>query len=147
MSAKQIASLIYSVRAGSLGTLTDQGIPFVSLVNVAATGSRTVAMLLSGLAVHTKNLQQNASASLLLVASGGETGDPLTGARATLTGTVTKLSRDSDREVRDAFLTRHPSAAMYADFGDFAFYVLEIDQAHLVAGFGKVVTVGGDELN
>ena len=35
---------------------------------------------------------------------------------------------------------------MYSDFCDFAFFVLELDQAHLVAGFGKVVTVPGDEL-
>lgn len=36
---------------------------------------------------------------------------------------------------------------MYSDFGDFAFFVLEIEQAHLVAGFGKIVTVSGDDLD
>lgn len=28
-----------------------------------------------------------------------------------------------------------------------SFYEMTVDQAHLVAGFGKIVTVSGDELN
>jgi hypothetical protein len=41
---------------GSLGTLTDEGNPFVSLVTVAAATPNTIVMLLSGLAKHTKHL-------------------------------------------------------------------------------------------
>lgn len=147
MNTNEIPTILDNSPSGSLGTLSESGAPFVSLVTVARTGPTSVAMLLSGLAVHTKNLLRNNSASLLLVSPGGEQGDPLAGARVTLTGTVTRLARDDDGAVREAFLAKHPSASMYADFGDFAFFVLEIDQAHLVAGFGKIVTVSGDELN
>ncbi|MGB7325302.1 MAG: pyridoxamine 5'-phosphate oxidase family protein [Rubripirellula sp.] len=147
MTKKDIQQIMKVAVAGSLGTLTDDSAPFVSLVTVSVTGPRSVAMLLSGLAVHTKNLMRNPAASLLLVSPGGESGDPLAGSRVTLTGTVKKLSRADDGDVRGAFLAKHPSAAMYADFGDFSFFVLDIDQAHLVAGFGKIVTVSGDELN
>ncbi|KAA1260981.1 hypothetical protein LF1_35230 [Rubripirellula obstinata] len=151
MNTSEISVILDESLAGSLGTICESGGPFVSLVTVAPViapvGPRRVSMLLSGLAVHTKNLLRNGSASLLLVSPGGESGDPLAGSRVTLTGTVTRLSRDDDGEVRSAFLAKHPSAAMYADFGDFAFFILEIEQAHLVAGFGKVVTVSGDELN
>ncbi|TWU58313.1 HugZ family pyridoxamine 5'-phosphate oxidase [Rubripirellula reticaptiva] len=147
MTQKDIQQILEAAVSGSLGTLTDDATPFVSLVTVAVTGPRSVAMLLSGLAVHTKNLMRNQAASLLLVSLGGESGDPLAGARVTLTGTVRKLSREEDGEVRGVFLAKHPEAAMYADFGDFSFFVLDIDQAHLVAGFGKIVTVSGVELN
>jgi hypothetical protein len=147
MNIKEISLILENSLAGSLGTISDVGAPFVSLVTVAATGPRSVAMLLSGLAVHTKNLIRNPAASLLLVSPGGETGDPLAGARVTLTGTVRKLTREHDEAVRSVFLAKHPSAALYADFGDFSFFVFEIDQAHLVAGFGKIVTVSGVELN
>jgi putative heme iron utilization protein len=60
---------------------------------------------------------------------------------------VSRLSRKEDAEIRAIFLGKHPSAAMYSDFGDFAFFVLEIEQAHLVAGFEKIVTVSGDDLD
>ncbi len=146
MSHAQIQSILENAATGSLGSLTKDLSPFVSLVTVAAAGPRLVAMLLSDLAVHTQNLLRNPSASLLLVPDDGESDDPLQSARVTLTGAVTRLTRQEDGDVREAFLAKHPSAAMYADFGDFAFHVLHVDQAHLVAGFGKIVTVSGDDL-
>ncbi|TWT53712.1 hypothetical protein Pla22_13440 [Rubripirellula amarantea] len=136
-----------SALAASLGTIADGGAPFVSLVTVARIKPDQMAMLLSGLAVHTKNLANDHRVSLLLVSPGGENGDPLAGARATLIGSVQKLARGADHVARTAFLQRHPEAAMYADFGDFAFYEMMVHKAHLVAGFGKIVTVSGDQLN
>ena len=146
MSVTTIKSLIQSVPAGSLGTIDEDGTPFVSLVTVAGTKPNCIVMLLSGLAVHTKNFANTDRTSLLLVSPGGEGGDPLAGARVTLTGSIRKLPRDDDSEARSAFLGIHPSAAMYVDFGDFAFYEMTVDQAHLVAGFGKIMTVSGDQL-
>ena len=35
-------------------------------------------------------------------------------------------------------VTRHPSAATYVDFQDFAFYRVAPTRAHLVAGFGRI---------
>lgn len=146
MSHDVIQSVIRSAAVGSLGTIGAEAFPFVSLVTVAATGNRSVAMLLSSLAVHTKNLIDDPCASLLLTTPVDSSVDPLTQPRVTLVGQVRKLSRDDDADVRSVFLAKHPSAAMYADFGDFAFYVLDIEVAHLVAGFGRIETVAGDQL-
>ena len=52
---------------GSLATLKD-GAPFVSLVTVATTPAGEPILLLSRLAVHTRNLEADPRASLLLVA-------------------------------------------------------------------------------
>ena len=94
---------------GALATLTPAGGPFASLVTVAATPAGAPILLLSELAQHTRNLAADRRASLLLVAPGGEDGDPLAGARLTLTGEVGP--RDADPALRRRFLARHREAA------------------------------------
>src|SRR6185312_10051849 len=38
-----------------------------------------------------------------------------------------------------AYMRRHPEAEAFVQFADFAFYRIEIDKTHLVAGFGRIV--------
>ena len=102
-------------------------------------------MLLSGLAQHTKNLNDNGTCSLLLVASSAEE-DVMQSARITLTGHVNRLAKEDDADSRAAFLAVNPSSALYADFGDFAFYEFTIAEAHLVAGFGRIESLSPDQL-
>ena len=71
------------------------------------------------------------------MAPGGEGGDPLAGARLTLTGAIGP--RDSDPLLRRRFLARHPEAAGYAGFADFGFHRFAVESGHLVAGFGRIV--------
>lgn len=137
---------IRSAMTASLATVGEDGHPFVSLVTVAATEPTTVVMLLSGLAKHTKNLDQDGRCSLLLADPNTENADPLTGTRISLIGNATRLDRGDDTAERETFLDRHPSAAMYADFGDFAFFRVKIEEGHLVAGFGRIETVPANQL-
>ncbi len=99
-------------------------------------------MLLSALALHTRNLEADNRISLLIDATDG-LGDPVTGARISLTGTVTKAT---DPAARDAFWPSHPTAAGYAGFADFAFYRVTPESGHLVEGFGRIVDVPGAAL-
>ena len=143
-SATRAARRVLRLAAtGSLATLTETGAPFASLVTVATTAEGEPILLLSTLAAHTRNLQRDPRASLLLVGPGGETGDPLAGARLTLLGGV---APDRGAATRRRFLARHPEASGYADFADFAFYRLTIAGAHLVAGFGRIVDLARDEV-
>jgi len=143
-SAPQTARRVLRLAAtGSLATLTEAGAPFASLVTVATTAEGEPILLLSTLAVHTRNLQRDPRASLLLVGPGGETGDPLAGARLTLVGSV---APDRGAATRRRFLARHPEASGYADFTDFAFHRLTVAGAHLVAGFGRIVDLSRDDL-
>ena len=132
-----------SVATGALATLTAEGAPFASLVLTASDEAGDIVLLLSRLAAHTRNLESDSRASLLAVASGGEAGDPLAGARVTVLGRA-------DREVSEAgkrrYLARHPEAERYASFGDFAFWRLRIDSVHLVAGFGRIVDLTRAEM-
>ena len=106
---------------------------------MATTPAGDPILLLSTLARHTQNLAADRRASLLLVAPGGEGGDPLAGARLTLTGTVAPA--DTDPLLRRRFLARHTEAAGYADFADFGFHRFTVEGGHLVAGFGRIVSL------
>jgi putative heme iron utilization protein len=139
-SARQVMRLALT---GALATLDDTGQPFASLVTTATSAAGEPVLLLSELAVHTANLKRDARASLLLVGPGGEAGDPLAGARVSLTGTV---GRDDDAALRRRFLARHPEAEGYAGFSDFAFYRFSVETGHLVAGFGRIVDIMAENL-
>ena len=136
LSARRVLRL---AATGALATLTSQGGPFASLVTVATTPAGEPILLLSTLAQHSRNLAADRRASLLLVGPGGEDGDPLAGARLTLTGSVGP--RDTDPLLRQRFLARHGEAGGYADFADFGFHRFAVDGGHLVAGFGRIVSL------
>jgi len=125
----------------------DTGHAYVSLVTVATTPANEPLLLLSDLAVHTRNLKADPHASLLYDATSLD-GDPLAGGRVTVMGHVDRLGRDSDKhnEAGHRFLARHPSAAQYAVFGDFAFYRLTPTSAHFIGGFGRIVDIPGSDL-
>jgi putative heme iron utilization protein len=108
--------------------------PYASLVLVAADHDLSPILLLSDLAEHSKAIAADDRVSLLFDATAG-LDQPLTGARASLIG---RARPTNDERVRRRFLARHPDADMYAGFGDFRFYRVVIDRAHLVAGFGKI---------
>src|SRR5215468_5536219 len=133
--------LLREGRSGALATLMlSSRDPYCSLVNVATAIDGAPLLLLSNLALHTKNIQAAARVSLML--DERKEGDPLEGARTMLMGTCAK----SDRSVAAAYLRRHPEAEMFANFADFAFYRMEIARAHLVAGFGRIVDIKPKDL-
>src|SRR3954470_13168184 len=86
--------VLRTARTAALGTLNADGAPFASLVTVGTAHNGEPILLISRLAVHTQNLAGDARASLLLVEPGGEGGDPLAGARLTVTGRVGEATAD-----------------------------------------------------
>ena len=145
----QARTILDSAVSGSLGTLNEQDQPFVTLVAVASLSTKRLAMLLSGLAIHTRNLERNQHCSLLLTQNKttvDESDDPLSAARLTLTGHAVRVPRKEDGQIRDQFLQTHPAASIYADFADFSFYQFQIELVHLVAGFGRIETFDADQL-
>lgn len=125
----------------SLATLM-QGAPYASLVLVAGDHDATPLLLISQLAEHTRNLATDPRVALLFEATEGLE-EPLTGPRVTVTG---RAEVTTEARHRARFLARHPSAAMYAGFKDFAFYRVAVERAHLVAGFGRIHWIEGERL-
>lgn len=127
--------LMREARSGALATLTvGSGDPYCSLVNVASAADGAPLLLISRLAVHTRNILADPRVSLML--DERKPGDPLQGARVMLAGTAAKTD---SADVRRRYLARQPEAEMFAGFGDFAFYEVKLKGAHLVAGFGRIV--------
>ncbi len=135
---------------GSLSTLAAQsigdaakGAPYASLVLVGqdpADGAPI--LLLSGLARHTQNLKADPRGSLLLVPELAAGEGPLEGARLTLLGRFCVVEGDSMTDsVRSAYLQRHADAETYVDFADFDFWRMQVEGAHLVAGFGRITEI------
>lgn len=127
----------------ALSTLNRRGgMPYVSLVNVATRADGAPIILISTLAWHTQNLLEDARGSLLFDDTDG-LADPLTGVCVTEMGT---FEQSEDPEVRRRYLTRHPGAELYVDFGDFSFWTLRAHEAHAVAGFGRIETLSATEV-
>jgi putative heme iron utilization protein len=134
--------LLRTVRAGALATLDREGgYPFSSLVTVATDCDGSPLLLMSRLAAHTGNLDQDPRASILL-AQGGK-GDPLAHPRLTVLG---RLARTEEPRVRARFLARHPKANLYAGFADFSFWRMEITGAHLNGGFARAMTLSSGDI-
>jgi putative heme iron utilization protein len=100
--------LIENAKTATLAT-AENGIPHAALVTVAVRQLRPI-LLLSQLAIHTRQLQANPACSLLLV---GEASGP-----------------------NPQTTPRHPYANLYVDFADFAFWEIDVTSAYYVGGFG-----------
>lgn len=118
------------------------GWPHGSLVLTACEQDATPLLLISDLAEHTRNIKRDSRVSLLFDDTAGFD-DPLTGSRATILG---RARLDAGDAARARFLARHPAAEIYAGFADFHLYSIDIESAHVVAGFGKIDWVDGAEV-
>jgi putative heme iron utilization protein len=140
--AAAIRNLIGGAARAYLGTLAvrpnnaggEMLFPFVTLAMPGRDAAGAPLLLLSDLSDHARNLKRDPHASLLYDGTAA-LAEPLTGPRVTLIGSVA-LADDGENRAR--YLACQPSAEAYAGFGDFHLYRFEIQEALLVAGFGKI---------
>jgi len=137
-------SLLRRSRQGALATLMPSGAPYCSLVNVASHFDGSPILLISRLAVHTRNVLGDPRVSLML--DERVAGDPLKGARIMLAGTATETEADLVPVVRRRYLHAHPSAEAFVDFDDFRFFRIAPESLHLVAGFGRIVDLNASQV-
>ncbi len=137
--AARARALVQAGRVGALATHSRQrpGYPFGSVTPYAADERGRPVFLISGLALHTKNLEADPRASLL-VTPPEPVDDPLAGPRVTVLGEARRLDPSEAAADRARYLAKHPSAAMWVDFADFAFWRLEVTGAYFVGGFGAM---------
>jgi len=136
--SKMIRSLLRRRRQGALATLmAGTGGPYCSLVNLASHPDGTPILLISRLAVHTRNILADPRVSLML--DERATGDPLEGARIMLQGRAQPVAEEELELVRRRYLAAHPSAEGFVDFADFSFFRIMPSGTHLVAGFGRIL--------
>src|SRR3954462_232079 len=131
-------SLLRRSRQGALATLMPgSGDPYCSLVNVASHADASPVLLISRLALHTKNILGDNRVSLMLDERAA--GDPLEGARIMLAGRAEEATGATAEILRRRYLNAHPSAEVFVDFKDFSFFRIVSSGAHPVAGFGRII--------
>jgi putative heme iron utilization protein len=134
---RAVRELIATARKGALASLmAGNGAPYASLVNVASHDGQPI-MLLSRLAWHTENVLADRRACLL-IAPEEHVSDPLTAPRVSLLG---QMQPSESEQVRASYFNLHPAARSYAQFADFSFFMLNVETAHYVAGFGQIITL------
>lgn len=133
------SALLRAESSGALSTHSVErpGYPFASLALYALDERGRPIFLLSGLAVHARNLAADARASLMVAE-----GDTQASARVTVIGRAVRLSGEQADAARASYLARHPGAKAWAAFGDFALWRLEPEDAYVVAGFGSAGWTG-----
>jgi hypothetical protein len=117
--------------------MAGSGDPYCSLVNVASHADGSPILLISRLALHTRNLLDDPRVSLML--DERAEGDPLEGARIMLSGRAEEAGGADAAIFRRRYLNAHPSAEAFVDFKDFSFFRIRPAGTHLVAGFGRIV--------
>src|SRR5580693_3182877 len=131
-------SLLRRSRQGALATLmAGSGDPYCSLVSVASDADGAPILLISRLALHTRNILGDPRVSLML--DERAEGDPLAGSRIMLAGRAEEAGDGEVAMLRRRYLNAHPSAEVFVNFKDFSFFRIRPTAAHLVAGFGRIV--------
>lgn len=144
LSADQTSRrIIRSARKAFLNTIANPGDqalagwPSTSMVTVATAWDGAPVLMLSDIAYHAQNIQADARCALLFDGTAGYA-NPQEGPRVSIVG---KLKKTTDKKLQARFLKRHPRARLYAGFGDFNFYKMNVEKFHFVGGFARAVWV------
>lgn len=136
-AAEEARTLVANTTVGGLATLSEDGSPWASMVTFVALDDGSPVLCVSTLAEHGRNLHRDARASIVVTAPGDE-GDPLDRGRVTLAGVAEQPEGARAEEARAAYLAALESANVYAQFGDFTFWVLRVERVRWVGGFGRM---------
>ena len=132
------------LRAAPSATLATQaeGQPFASLVTHAVAPDGALLMWLSTLSQHTRQLMRDPRCALMAQGNPAEA-NPQTAPRVTVTG---RAERIDNTALKARWLARHPYAALYADFGDFALWRMVPQGGLLVGGFAAAHRLSATDL-
>lgn len=137
--AERARTLVHMGRTGTLSSHSRRaaGYPFGSVAPYGVDAAGRPTLLISTMAMHTQNLLADPRASVLVQQRGGET-DPLALGRVTLLGEAVRVPDDEVASVRSDYLVRHPDAQHWVEFGDFAFWRIDVREVYFVGGFGAM---------
>ena len=127
--------LVRGAISATLATSTE-GAPFAALVTPAIAPDLSVLLLLSSLSEHTRQLRAEPRCAVLFTGR-PEGVNPQTAPRVTLTGLAEPVPEEEVPALKARWLAKHPYAALYADFGDFALWRIRPGGGLMVGGFAR----------
>lgn len=142
--------LLTQQRVAALGTLDDDGAPFVSMVPFAVDPvSATLVIHVSLLAPHTRQMQARPQVSVLVMQAEVGGAPVLALPRVSFQGMAHALEVESEAwtHARLAYLARFPEAEPMTHFGDFSFMGISVNTARQVSGFGAARSLDAKEVS
>jgi hypothetical protein len=137
--------LLHRIATGTLATHSrqPQGFPYPSILPFAPSARHQPTILVSRLAEHTRNLEDDPRAGFLI--ADAPDGDVLNAQRVTLLGKFERIEPTPPFVRR--YLRYHPDAERYLALGDFSFWTLSVERIRYIGGFGTMGWLNGDELD
>jgi putative heme iron utilization protein len=138
--AERARTIVSAQSRAALSTLSldPPGMPFGSVITYGVDAAGRPSFFVSTMAEHTRNLDADPRASVLVVEDTPAGADPLASGRVTLVGEVGEVTDPDERAgARAGYLAANPSA-FYVDYGDFRCLRLEVTGVRYVGGFGRM---------
>ncbi|HSE96806.1 MAG TPA: DUF2470 domain-containing protein [Blastocatellia bacterium] len=144
---EEVRALIEEERNGVLSTLSKRlrGWPFGSITPFALSATGEPLILISEIAEHTRNLRQDARASLI-VQDTRALADPQAGARVTLIGYAAPVAGPYLDDGRARYLKYFPNSASFFDAHDFSLFRIAATDVRYIGGFGEIYWLKGDDV-
>lgn len=142
-AAEEARTVAASTNIATLATLTGDGDPWASYITYGLLGGSPV-LCVSRMAEHGRNLHQDSRASVSIVAPESAT-DPLAVSRVTLAGVVESPTGEEFDAARAAHLAAVPAAKYYVDYSDFSLWILRVNRARWVGGYGRMDSAGAED--
>ncbi|MBO9533919.1 MAG: pyridoxamine 5'-phosphate oxidase family protein [Solirubrobacteraceae bacterium] len=141
--AEEARTIVAATRLAALATLSEDGSPWSSVVGYGVQPDGAIALVVSTLAEHGRNLERDARASVSVAAPVPDGVDPLDAGRVTLLGRVHVPEGAEADAALAAHCEAYPAARAYAKFGDFTLYLLRPERVRWVGGFGRMDSATG----
>ena len=143
--AAALRQLLQRQDVAALGTL-HRGEPFVSMVPFALLADGRVVIHVSRLATHTRDMEEHASVSLMVMDQRSDEVPAQALARATLQGEALRCAADAPdhQAARQCYLARFKDAEYLFDFADFSLFVVTPRAVRFVGGFAQAWSVTGE---
>jgi putative heme iron utilization protein len=138
--------LLRSVDSGILSTMSMEipGYPFGSLTPYAMTHEGRVAVYVSEIAQHTRNMRGDPKVCLTVTEGSGTENQQALG-RVTVVGDAREVPADLKVVVGERYFSLFPEAREYAGTHDFLFYWVEPRRVRYIGGFGRIFWVEAED--
>jgi putative heme iron utilization protein len=138
--AERCRTLVAAQSRGALSTIAADpaGYPYGSVATYGLDDAGNPVFFVSLMAEHTQNAIRDPRASLLVTEPVPAGADPLASGRATLMGLLSAVDDAGRPAAQERYLAANPAAEYYIDFGDFAFYRLDVESIRYVGGYGRM---------
>jgi putative heme iron utilization protein len=145
---KSARTFVRSMDAGVLSSMIDhngQRYPFGSMTTYTVTPEGEIAIYISDIALHTKNVRADNKVGFTVFK---EAVNQQAAARIAIIGTGKFLEDGTEDYVRVAerYFSHFPPARSYSNTHNFAFFLIKPELVHYIRTFGQIYTFEGDKL-